>query len=56
MFNSISLSYVEAVLRESMRLDTLVPNNVPHKALRDTKIGGFDLPKVCIDIQFCTPN
>lgn len=29
-----------------MRLDTLVQNGVGHLALRDTKIGGYDLPKV----------
>lgn len=41
----VHLPYVEAALRESLRLDTLVANNVPHKALRDTKVGGFDLPQ-----------
>lgn len=45
-FILFSLSFVEAGLRESMRLETLVANNVPHKALRDTKVGGYDLPKV----------
>lgn len=41
----VHLPYLEAALRESMRLDTLVANNVPHQALRDTKVGGYDLPK-----------
>lgn len=39
------LPCMEATLRECMRLDTLVANNVPHVALADTKVGGFDLPK-----------
>lgn len=37
---------MEAVIRETMRLDTLVANNVPHKALRATKVAGYDLQKV----------
>lgn len=37
---------VEAVIRETMRLDTLTQNNVPHRAQRDTKVGGYDLPEV----------
>lgn len=40
------MPFVEATLRESMRLDTLAPNGVPHLALNDTKVGGYDLPKV----------
>lgn len=35
----------EATLRESLRLDTLVPNGVPHVALRDTTVAGYDLPE-----------
>lgn len=41
----ISLPYTEACIREIMRLETLVPSSIPHMALRDTKIGGFDIPK-----------
>lgn len=44
--NIYSLAYTEATLRESMRLDTLANNGVGHVALRDTKVGGYDLPKV----------
>lgn len=29
-----------------MRLDTGVPSGVPHAALRDTKLGGYDVPQV----------
>lgn len=49
-----SLPLVEAGLRESMRLETLVPVNVPHRALRDTKVGGYDLPKVCLIFEMFT--
>lgn len=42
-----SLPIIEAVLRESMRLDPLVPNNIPHRAIRATKVAGYDLPEVC---------
>ena len=30
------LDYIEAVLRESMRLASVVPTGIPHRALRDT--------------------
>lgn len=43
---NFSLPIVEAVIREGMRLDTINPNNVAHKALRATKVGGYDLPEV----------
>ena len=39
------LGYTEAVLRESMRLSSVVPTGVPHKTLCDTSVGGFDVPK-----------
>lgn len=41
-----SLPYTEATIREIMRFETLVPSGLPHKALRDTKFMGFDIPKV----------
>lgn len=44
----VHLPLLESTLRESMRLDTLVPNNVPHVALRDTKVGGYDVPQGCL--------
>lgn len=28
-----------------MRFETLVPSSVPHRALRDTTLGGYDIPK-----------
>ncbi|XP_046556081.1 cytochrome P450 2C31-like [Haliotis rubra] len=40
-----SLPYTDAVLHESMRHHTVVPSGLPHKALCDTKVGGYDIPK-----------
>lgn len=39
-----NLHYTEAAVREIMRLETLVPSNVPHLALADTKIMGYTVP------------
>lgn len=41
----IKLPYTEACIREVMRLETLVPSSIPHCALRDTKIQGYEIPK-----------
>lgn len=40
----INLPYTEACIREIMRFETLVPSSIPHKAVRDTKISGYDIP------------
>jgi len=40
------MSYTEACVREGLRIETLVPSDIPHKALVDTEIGGFKVPKV----------
>ncbi|CAK1545866.1 unnamed protein product [Leptosia nina] len=37
------MPYTEACLRECMRFDTLVPLGVPHRALSDTKLGGYTI-------------
>ncbi len=42
------LPYTEAVILEVMRRRTLAPFFVPHAALRDTKVLGFDIPKGCM--------
>lgn len=39
------LPYVEAMLRESLRLDTLVPSNIAHCALEETTVGEYVIPK-----------
>ncbi|XP_046554024.1 steroid 17-alpha-hydroxylase/17,20 lyase-like [Haliotis rubra] len=40
-----SLPFTEAVLHESMRLNTVVPLGVPHTTLCDTHIGNYEIPK-----------
>uniref|UniRef100_A0A2C9GVA5 Cytochrome P450 n=1 Tax=Anopheles dirus TaxID=7168 RepID=A0A2C9GVA5_9DIPT len=39
------LPYCEAVLREALRIDTLVPSGIPHVATVDTQLAGFQIPK-----------
>lgn len=39
------MHYTEASLREILRLETLVPSSIPHRALRDTTLAGFKIPK-----------
>lgn len=39
------MPYTEATLREIMRFETLVPMSVPHRAMRDTTLAGFQIPK-----------
>lgn len=41
----VHLPFTEATLRENMRFHTLAHAAVGHKALVDTKLGGFDIPK-----------
>ena len=43
-----SLHYFEAFLREAMRLDTLVPLSLAHRATEDTTFRGFYIPKVSV--------
>lgn len=42
----ICLPYTEAAIRENLRLETLVPSSIPHKALHSTKFMGYDVPQV----------
>ncbi|XP_041970287.1 probable cytochrome P450 304a1 [Aricia agestis] len=39
------LPYTEACLREIMRYETLVPLGILHRAMVDTKLGGYDIPE-----------
>jgi cytochrome P450 len=39
------MPYTEATLRETLRLETLAPSSVPHRAVKDTKLQGFNIPK-----------
>ncbi|XP_068082183.1 probable cytochrome P450 304a1 [Anabrus simplex] len=40
-----SLPYTEATLREAMRRTTLTPISVPHRAIKDTYLKGYFVPK-----------
>lgn len=44
------MSFTEAALRESMRIETLVPSSVPHKAMEETTFLGYTVPKDTIMI------
>lgn len=39
------MPYTEATLREILRFETLAPSSVPHRAMRDTTLAGFQIPK-----------
>lgn len=41
-----SMPYVEACIREIMRHETTVPLSVPHRAMIDTNLGGYNIPEV----------
>lgn len=40
-----SMPYTEAVIRETLRYETLTPFGVIHKTMKDTTLGGFNVPK-----------
>nr|XP_002730849.1 PREDICTED: steroid 17-alpha-hydroxylase/17,20 lyase-like [Saccoglossus kowalevskii] len=40
-----NLPYCDAVIHELMRIRTVVPMSIPHKALVDSSIGGYLIPK-----------
>lgn len=40
-----NMPYTEACIREIMRYETLVPLSVPHRAMKHTTIGGYDIPE-----------
>ncbi|CAO1422683.1 unnamed protein product [Diamesa tonsa] len=41
----MELPFTEATLREIMRFETLVPSSVPHRAMVETQLSGYDIPK-----------
>ncbi|KAH8318745.1 hypothetical protein KR074_005251 [Drosophila pseudoananassae] len=45
-----SMPFTEATIREGLRIETLVPSDVPHKALVDTELLGYKIPKDTIVI------
>ncbi|KAK7793941.1 hypothetical protein R5R35_011867 [Gryllus longicercus] len=45
-----NLPYTEAIIRETLRYNTLLPLALPHLAAEDTTLGGYDIPKNTIVI------
>ncbi|XP_055619043.1 probable cytochrome P450 304a1 [Toxorhynchites rutilus septentrionalis] len=41
----VRLPYCEAVIREGLRIDTLVPSGIPHLSTKDTTLNGYHIPK-----------
>lgn len=41
-----SMPYTNAVIHEVQRIGNIIPFNVPREGTGDTKLAGFDLPKV----------
>ncbi|XP_049762275.1 probable cytochrome P450 304a1 [Schistocerca cancellata] len=41
----LHLPYTEAILRETMRIQTLLPIGIPHAATEDTTLRGYTIPK-----------
>ncbi|CAB3239007.1 unnamed protein product [Arctia plantaginis] len=40
-----NMPYVEACIREILRYDTTVPLSIPHRAMINTKLAGYDIPE-----------
>ncbi len=46
------MHYMEASIREILRLETLTPNGVPRVALESTQLEQYDIPKVNYYLEF----
>lgn len=44
------LPYVEATIAEISRINPIAPITVPHTAIKDTELGGYNIKKVLYDI------
>jgi len=44
-YNLFSMPYTESLLAEILRCSSIVPVGVPHRALKDIKINGYDVKK-----------
>ncbi len=42
------MPYTDAVLMEVQRMNTIAPLTAPHRATKDTKLLGYNIPKVKI--------
>ena len=51
-----NLPYTEAVIMESMRFASLVPQAMPHGLQKDVSIGGYDFPKVFSSFKLMNYN
>ena len=40
-----NLPYMESTIAEVLRISTIVPLSLPHKATRDTTLGGYEVPE-----------
>ncbi|XP_014370851.2 probable cytochrome P450 304a1 [Papilio machaon] len=50
-----NMPYTEACIREALRMDTIVPLGVSHRATSDTKLGGYDIPQdTMVNLNFVT--
>ncbi|XP_068631064.1 probable cytochrome P450 304a1 [Battus philenor] len=50
-----NMPYTEACIRETLRIDTIVPLGVSHRATSDTKLDGYDIPEdTMINLNFVT--
>lgn len=47
-----SMPYMEGVMLESIRMFTSKAFSIPHRALRDTYLGGYRIPKVINVLSF----
>ncbi|XP_055850309.1 probable cytochrome P450 304a1 [Episyrphus balteatus] len=45
-----NLHYTEATIREGLRMETLVPSDIPHVAMEDTEFFGYEIKKGTIMI------
>lgn len=46
ILKNCSLPYTDAVLMEVQRIITIAPVTAPHRALKETKLLGYTIPKV----------
>ncbi|XP_031345332.1 probable cytochrome P450 304a1 isoform X2 [Photinus pyralis] len=52
-----NMPYTEAVIRESLRIDPVLPINTARRVLEDTTLGGYSLPKgTCLLISLSSAN